>query len=261
MNIYPISTGYCSTHENIVLKGSKARGLKAHALAFLIEHPSGWMLFDTGYTPKVTASFKHWPYTVYGWLTPVFLGQTVAEQLPRFGITSLDIKRVIVSHFHADHIGGLTDFPNTRFVASRESWEHVQNKVGWKALKQGFIPLLMPEDFAERTDLVEFDSGPLPHLGPTHDLLGDGSLRLVSLPGHARGQMGLLAGNTLLVADGCWHSKALRQNIPPSSLAIRSFFDNPKSTYQTLHNLHLFHLSHPHVTVWPTHCPEVAEAV
>jgi glyoxylase-like metal-dependent hydrolase (beta-lactamase superfamily II) len=263
MTVHLLNTGYCTTHENIVLQGSRGATIRAHALAALIEHPSGWILFDTGYAPRVLDAFKVWPYRIYGWLTPTFLFDSVAAQLSQFGLTASDISTVILSHLHADHVGGLLDFPKARLVASRSAWEYAKGKSGFVALRQGFIPLLMPGDFEQRATLIDrFEDEALEHLGPTHAFLGDETLRLVQLPGHARGQLGLLVNNqTLLAADGCWHSRAFRENLPPSPIPLNLFFDDAKASLETIANLHQLHQSHPNLRIIPTHCPEAAVAL
>jgi glyoxylase-like metal-dependent hydrolase (beta-lactamase superfamily II) len=99
-------------------------------------------------------------------------------------------------------------------------------------------------------------------LGPTHDLFGDGVLRLVPLPGHARGQVGLYAetvrGPVLFAADGCWWSQSYRDNRPPHHLPMHLFFDDAAKTLETLRLLHSFSKAHPNVWIVPTHCPEIA---
>ena len=90
------------------------------------------------------------------------------------------------------------------------------------ALRRGFLPMLLPADFARRASFPNSFNGPLlPGLGPTCDYFGDGSLLLVLLPGHARGQIGMLAqtesGPVLFAADCCWLSRWLR---PTSSTPL-----------------------------------------
>ena len=263
MTLHLLNTGYCTTHENIVLRGGSRVALRAHALVALIEHPSGWVLFDSGYAPRVLEAFKLWPYGIYGYLTPTVLFEPVVAQLSRFGLRADDISTVILSHLHADHVGGLLDFPKAKIVLSKACWQHAKGKSGFAALRQGVIPTLLPPDLEQRATLIEhFNHEPLGNLGATYDLLGDGTLQLVRLEGHARGQLGLLVGKqTLLAADGCWHSRAFRENLLPSPLPLHLFFDNAKASLQTIANLHQLHQTQPHLQIIPTHCPEVAAQI
>jgi glyoxylase-like metal-dependent hydrolase (beta-lactamase superfamily II) len=262
-----IDTGYCTASEHHILRGGEHRTIKAHALAVLLEHPTaGKILFDTGYAPRVKLAFKHFPFQLYGALTPVTtrLEWSALAQLDRIGVKPSTISRVIVSHFHADHIGGLRDFKDSALIASREAFNDVRKARGFAALRRAFVPALMPNS-SHQFELVEsFASEPLEPFGATHDLFGDGSLRLVSLPGHARGQVGLFAqtsvGPVLFAADGAWTSEAIRENRPPAPLALR-LVGNPRETVKTLQNLHGFAQTHPNVWIIPTHCPEVAALI
>jgi glyoxylase-like metal-dependent hydrolase (beta-lactamase superfamily II) len=262
-----IDTGYCTASEHHVMRGGERKTFKAHALAVLLEHPTaGRILFDTGYAPRVKLAFKHFPFGLYGALTPITtrLEWSVLAQLDRIGIKPSMISSVIVSHFHADHIGGLRDFKDSRLIASRLAFDDVRGARGFAALRRAFLPALMPNS-SHQFELVDsFASEPLEPFGATHDLIGDGSLRLVSLPGHARGQVGLFAqtvvGPVLFAADGAWTSEAIRENRPPAPLALRLIGD-PRATVKTLRNLHEFGNAHPDVWIIPTHCPEVAALI
>jgi glyoxylase-like metal-dependent hydrolase (beta-lactamase superfamily II) len=205
---------------------------------------------------------RPWPFLLYRRATPLRFTpeQAAAHQLARFGLRPDDIRHVIISHFHADHVAGLRDFPAAQFVALRAAYADVAHRQGWAALRRAFIPALLPADFLKRAQLLDaFQGPPLPALGPTHDLFGDGSLRLVELPGHARGQIGMLANTTrgpvLLAADGAWQNRAIRELRPPH-LVASLIVDDARAVVETLNRLHAFSLARPDVALVPTHCPE-----
>jgi glyoxylase-like metal-dependent hydrolase (beta-lactamase superfamily II) len=262
-----LDTGYCTASEHHLMRGGEHKTIKTHAMAVLLEHPKfGKILFDTGYAPRVRKAFRSFPFQIYGALTPVTTRSewSVIAQLAKLGITPSDVSSVIVSHFHADHIGGLRDFPHSSLIASRQAFEDVNGRQGFSALRRAFVPALMP-DSLERFELIDgFKSEALGPFGATHDLVGDGSLRLVHLPGHALGQVGLLARTTIgpvfFASDGAWLSAAVRENRPPATVALR-LVGHPRETLQTLANLHAFGQSNPEVWIVPSHCPEVAALV
>jgi glyoxylase-like metal-dependent hydrolase (beta-lactamase superfamily II) len=258
-----INTGYCITHEHMVLRGGLRRTYKCYVLVAVLEHPTqGVWLFDTGYAPRVLQSFQKFPFQIYGSLTPVTTQESwsVKAQLKK------EVAGIIISHFHADHLGGLLDFPSAKFVCSQEAFSLVHNKTGLAALKCGFIPDLLPPDFQVRTTFItDFSAPSLPIFVENHDLFGDGSVRLVQLPGHARGQLGAWVetnqGSVLLAADGAWHSRSFRENCIPHWLPLTLFFDDAKTTVDTIAKLHRLHLEFPKVRIIPTHCPEIAQSV
>ena len=260
------TTGYTMGNRRFVERTSKSEQTRFHAFVGLIDHPThGLTLFDTGYAPRL-AKLKDIPGRLYSRLLPVVTNESlsIVSQLRQLGIATDDVKRVIVSHFHPDHIAGLKDFPNAEFIASRTAWQHVQDRRGFRALKQAFLPGLMPDDFEDRLHVIEtyHDAG----MGPfdkCHDLFGDGSVRCFELPGHAAGQIGALVQSgpderCFLVADAAWTTAAIRDNIMPH-FVTRLFVHSFKDIAATLKRLNEFNQQFPDIQLLPTHCPEVAK--
>lgn len=260
-----IDTGYCTVRKTVAY-GTGHGTTSCHAVCTLLHHSTrGWFLFDTGYAPRVVAAARSFPYSLYRLATPLHLSAstTAVRKIADFGLTPDAIQIVIVSHFHADHIGGLHDFDKTRFVASRAAFGAVAHRVGFDAVRRAFLPLLLPTDFMERA--TWFESLPqrksLPGLGEPRDLFGDGSCLLVALPGHATGQIGLLAqtiDNAILffVADAAYSAQAIRENIPFHPVT-RLFTNDTTAARTTLQALHDYHRAYPRTQLLPTHCPEV----
>lgn len=267
MTFRMLTTGYCLADESHVLRGGR-RGVSVQcpARVGVFEHAQGPVLFDTGYAAlHLFAAAKNFPYGLYLRATPLFTTpeESLAAQLQREGLRPEAVHTILISHFHADHIAGLKDFPSARFVTSAEGFDDVKDRRGWSALKRAFLPELLPADFTERVTLLGGFTGPeLAPFGPTHDLFGDGLLRLVRLPGHARGQLGLLAqtdgGEIFLVADAAYSRQAIRENRPPHPIT-HLFTDDSRAGRETLSRLHAFSVAHPEIRIYPTHCREQGE--
>lgn len=227
--------GSCRNPERIVRRGGSWRPVDLPSLVGVIRHPDhGVVLYDTGYAPRFFAETARWPGSAYARVTPVSCtdGDTAAAQLCRAGIDPRKVRLVLVSHFHADHIGGLRDFPAARFLYFRAALDPRWRGHGaLRQLRHGLLPGLLPPDFDARSEFVE-DRPPLPlplpsrgaDLGPGFDLLGDGSVLGVDLSGHVRGQLGLLvrpAGRppVLLAADACWSGRAVTHGELPHPMA------------------------------------------
>lgn len=256
-----LDTGFCTARSSLIATGTGWAEVRCHAPAFLIRHAvRGAILFDTGYAPRLAEAFAQWPDRLYKYVTPTTFGTPVVEGLQRFGVRASDVSMVIVSHLHADHVAGLRDFPQSRFVITRGALTLQQVSRGVDAVRRGIVQQLFPANFPQRSDVIDrFAHAALPHLGATHDLFGDGSIRLLPLPGHARGQLGALlrtqAGEVLLCADGAWTSQAFRELRAPH-LVTALMQDDMSSVRTTLRAIHDFALTHPGVTILPTHCPE-----
>lgn len=263
LDCYILDTGYCLASENHLIQGGARRTIHCHSLVALFRHPQhGWLLWDTGYAPRMLDETRRLPYWLYRLITPLRIRPELSAvaQLQRQGIAADQVKTIIISHFHADHLAGLRDFPAARLIANRQGYAEAAARRGLRALQRGFIPALLPPDFAGRADLLDdFAGPPVVGLGACHDLYGDGTLRLVYLPGHARGQFGLLAatqhGALLFAADGAWLARSIRELKAPGRLASL-IADQPEQVQQTLLNLQRFWQAHPDVRILPTHCPE-----
>ncbi len=258
-----LDTGYCLTPECAIIRGGSLRIARCHCLVALLLHPTeGWGLWDTGYAPRFLEETRPFPYRLYRWATPLPKqpDKSVLSQLGGMGLSAADIKWIVLSHLHGDHTAGIRDFPAARLVVTKQAFEHASNLSGLAAVRKAYIPALLPSDFALRATLLTcFDGPELEALGPTFDLFGDGSARLFLLPGHARGQMGMLAetanGPILLAADSVMHRASIREGKPPGAVT-RLISDDPDQVLPTILRLREFTIRHPEVPVYTTHCPE-----
>jgi glyoxylase-like metal-dependent hydrolase (beta-lactamase superfamily II) len=258
-----LDTGYCLAWEHHLMRGGRYRLVACHSLVALLGHPShGWLLWDTGYAPRILEATRQLPFWLYARAAPLRLRPDLAAavQLRHKGLQPADVSGVIISHFHADHVAGLRDFPGAQWIALRSAYNDVAWRRGLNALRRGFIPTLLPDEFGERATLLPpFTGALLPGLGRCHDLFGDGALKLVELPGHARGQIGLLArttrGRVFFAADGCWLTQSIRERRPPSRVT-HIFVDDPQAVRTTIAGLHSFSQAWPDVRIIPSHCPE-----
>ena len=268
-----LQVGSCRHPECMALRGGSLRPVVFPALCALIRHPTlGNWLFDTGYGSHFQAATDPFPERFYRWVTPNALpeNERLVVQLAALGLRPQDIDGVIISHFHADHIGALRDFPNATLVASHAGYAHVRGLSRVRGLSQGFLPALLPADFDGRSRFLEglpvvALPSELQPFGHGYDILGDGSLVAVPLHGHAHEQFGLLLrredGRTVfLSADACWSIKALRESRPPAWLAQRIFAD--RAGYRrTFEKLQTLSRQHPGVLLVPSHCQETARAL
>ena len=116
------ASGYCEAHARVVNPINGKGKTKFYAVWALLQIPSvGNVLFDTGYSEKFSIATNSFPNRFYRWATPVtFYKKNSAKNILRDkGIDAKDINYVIISHFHADHISALVDFPNAKFICSK----------------------------------------------------------------------------------------------------------------------------------------------
>jgi N-acyl homoserine lactone hydrolase len=136
---------------------------------YLIKHAQGWFLWDTGISDAVAAMPNGLapsdPKAVF-WRRP----KTLAAQLDQLGVTPADIKAMAVSHTHPDHIGNVEMFPATMLYVQKAEYE-------WPAANNE--PRFKP-------------AHPVTKLEGDRDVFGDGSVTILSTPGHTPGHQSLL---------------------------------------------------------------------
>ncbi len=237
-----------------------------HASFALIEHSKhGLILFDTGYSTRFYDETVTFPSSLYGRFAPAYTHEKLSaiEILKRNGISGDQINRVIISHFHADHIGGLRDFDRADFIAGPGAYDDVRNRRGFSAIRRAYLAGLMPNDSGKRIFQIEqFQDPGIGAFDHTHDLFGDGSIRLVQLPGHTKGQIGALLqtgpdSRSFLIADAVYtHASIDKFSMPHRVTSL--FIDSRKNLRATLQKLHRLKSDFPDIELIPCHSPEIA---
>lgn len=265
-----LRAGHCVHPQRATIRDGSVRPVIFPALSVLLIHPvEGPILFDTGYDPAFFAATRPFPERFYRWLTPVTLpgGADVASQLQRLGIAPTDVRHLVLSHFHADHIAGTHAFPNAAIHCARAGLDAACSSGRIKALMGGVLPALLPADIAVRARFFEDAPrttlpGALQPFTDAADILGDGSLLAVELPGHCPGHWGMVVaddrhGEHFLVADAAWSSDAIRRNMPPPRLTS-GLLGNANRVEETLARLHALWRRNPAIRLTPAHCTERA---
>ncbi|MHA7964264.1 MBL fold metallo-hydrolase [Paenibacillus sp. CAU 1782] len=260
------AAGYCRHPEFLTLAGGTFKPVSFPAGFALITHPErGYILFDTGYSERFFQETSKLPALLYRWITPVIFKEedSALNQLKRLGIEAEEIRYVVLSHFHGDHIAGLRDFPNASILYKGEAYDAVKGLPAFAAVKAAYLPGLLPDNLEERSLLME-DTARIP-LGEDfpfeygYDWFGDGSLIAVDVPGHAAGQIGLFlvteSGPYFLCADAVWSSRAFRERRKPHAAAriIMSSRTQYEDSFQRLCSLHE---RFPQIEIVPSHCAE-----
>ena len=224
--------------------------LDAPCLAWVLRHPdAGTILIDTGFHPDACESARK----DFGLPTSLIFGRLrpeapFDEQLRAAGVEPGAVEQVVMTHLHADHTSAMRLLPNAAFVVSRAEWAGAH---GRGAAAKGFIAKhLPPEDRVRQVD-------PSERFGPfakTLDLLGDGSIRLLSTPGHTRGHLSVLltlAGGrqVLAVGDAAYTRRAIAEGVLPL------LTDDDGRARRSLAELKAFSDEHPDAVVVPTHDP------
>lgn len=204
-----------------LLKGLRAGAdaIEAPCLAFVIRHPDGVILVDSGLHPDAHTNLGSdfgWPMRVlFKSLRPV--GPAFDEQLRAREIEPESIATVVMTHLHVDHTSALRLLPDAELVCTPQEWEAAHRPL---AAVNGYVASHLPAE--ERVRLVDLASDGVPHgpLARTHDLLGDGRVRLIWTPGHTPGHLSVLVstsrqGEILLVGDAAYSLRNIDEDLLP----------------------------------------------
>jgi N-acyl homoserine lactone hydrolase len=190
--------------------------------AFLVEHPDGLCLFDTGQTARASAPgwFPRWQPFFRLSRFELEPADEVAAQLRSRGIEPRRIRLVVLSHLHTDHVGGLDAFAAADVLVSRLEWERA---TGIRGRIRGYLPQHWPPALQPR--LVDFDGTAVGPFAASFDVTGDGRLLLVPTPGHTPGHASLLVRDErrswLLIGDMAHTAEELEQVAPAVSAWCR----------------------------------------
>lgn len=257
-----LKAGYCLQNEQYSIMKGKKKQTKFYAMFVLIKHSEkGYILYDTGYSTEFYNASNKFPYSIYAKVTPVCIKneESAKVQLEKIGIKNSEIKYIIISHFHADHIAGLKEFPQAKFICIESCFKSIQSDKGILAVKKAFLPELLPDDFSER--LITLDKKIQCNYEPfneCYDIFEDNSILGIDLSGHAKGQMGIIINAdkpVFFVSDACWYSSSYKKNLPPP-LWVRLLLGNNKEYLKTLDKLHSFYKQNPNIEIIPSHCNE-----
>jgi len=162
--------------------------------AYLIDHPqSGLVLVDTGINWEQAHEHDRYYRGVLHYVLDadeylLTREQELPAQVERLGYRCEDVRTVILTHFHEDHVGGLRYVPEAKVVAAQAEWQALKMKAF------GFVPIVYRKSIegVKVWGPVSFTSGPFHSFDTSQDLFGDGSVMLLPTPGHDPGHLCVL---------------------------------------------------------------------
>ena len=218
--IHVVTTGFVEQHREHRYGSSKPTmwwvltsrsWVKIPINAFAIEHRDGLVLFDTGMDPAIVSDPNYISSPIGRFLLRRIFrlhiepDDALDHQLKAIGHLASDVCKVVISHLHFDHIGGIAHVPQADLLVSQDEWQRLsapQPERDWVLREHIELPGAnwQPIEFASTSDPL------LTPFGGCYDVMGDESMILLPTPGHTPGSMSLLIRSTglppvLLVGD------------------------------------------------------------
>lgn len=187
---------------------------------YLIEHPKGLILVDAGWDPLVRTSPVKAMGIMQSMLSKVALpeGKAAVEQLDRLGYKPSDIDYLILTHLHADHVSGLKTLSDAKKI--------MVSDIELKTARRN--PIVYTSAMWSGVNLESFSFAPS-NLGPeklSFDLFNDGSVQLISTPGHTAGLTSLIVSSgdpfVLLCADVAYSERSWKEPVLPGLTTSKS---------------------------------------
>ena len=197
--LYAFTCGYITLPTSYFIGGEEGK-TKVPACVFLIDHPNGFTLFDTGFSDRFVGLQEG-----LGKIVDMPQEHPIADRLRALDVDPSDIQWIVNSHLHLDHAGGNHLLPNATIVIQDSEWEF------------GFSG----KDSAYATE--DFDTGqPVKRITGEHDLYGDGSVILFPTPGHTPGHQSArvltATGEAVLAGDCCNFRRSLDEMRMPDQV-------------------------------------------
>ena len=155
-------------------------GLKVQTTfsCYLIKHGDDYMIWDTGNAVGNT---------------PTAPKTSLVDLLAQLKVTPAQVKFVGISHYHGDHTGQVSAFPQSTLLIGKGDWD---------VLNAPKTPAVNSAPFTHWID----GGGKVEPLAGDRDVFGDGTVMVLNMPGHTPGHHSLLVklkqtGNVLITGD------------------------------------------------------------
>ncbi len=221
VKLFAMTCGWIGGDLGNFLAGEKGR-IVIPVPAYLIEHPKGRVLFDTGMHPDTQRDLRGRVGKLADTFDVTFRpGEEIKARLESLQIDPGSIKFIINSHLHWDHTGGNALIPNATMVLQKREWE--AGRVPEKIEANSFDP----KDYDIGHRLLQVDG--------EYDLFGDGSVVAVPTYGHTPGHQSLkvklASGDVVMTADACYMRKTLED------LHLPTIYDDAERMRESLRML------------------------
>ena len=198
IRLYALDCGRASAKDGGFLSDTGEYDGKPVAVAvpcFLIRHPKGTLLWDTGLSDKIAES----PNGVEQDGIHMSMAKTLARQLKELGLSAGEVTYLAFSHLHFDHTSNANAFEASTWIMNGSDLKWALGT----PTPFGVDPASFSAYSKAKTKMIEGD----------YDVFGDGTVRILKTPGHTPGHQVLVLqlrkSGTVILSGDLYH---LRDN-------------------------------------------------
>jgi glyoxylase-like metal-dependent hydrolase (beta-lactamase superfamily II) len=249
MAIYALPTG--AMHSQAVLAyrgGSPGESRDFTMTAFLVRHPRGDLLIDSGFGSQVDAQFSQLEPLMQ--MTSTYSKETPArDQLVDAGIDPASLAGVLLTHAHWDHVSGMTDLPGVPAWLPESEADFVRSDAPMAAIAHA-LPGLQLHPYA-------FADGPYLGYPRSLDVWGDGSIVIVPASGHTPGSVVIFVtlpeARYAFVGDIVWQSEGIERPAERPWIARHLVDQDADQVREQISHLAALHKRFPQIAMVPAH--------
>jgi glyoxylase-like metal-dependent hydrolase (beta-lactamase superfamily II) len=250
MAVLRLSTGVTHRSAAFAYRGGAFGDRRDFTMAaLLVRHPQGDLLVDTGFGRDVDAHLRLMPW-LFRVATRFERTRSAAEQLDAAGYDQRNLRALVLTHAHWDHVSGIPEFPGTPVLVTPEERRFIRDGGALTAVARSFRDVRFEE--------YGFEGGPYLGFPRSHDVYGDGAVVIVPAPGHTPGSvivfLALPRGQRFaLVGDLAWQREGitLREERP---FLLRALADrDPSQVRENLLRMSAIAARFPELRLVPAH--------
>jgi N-acyl homoserine lactone hydrolase len=224
LKLYAFSSGALTLGKGFLVNGAPMEPpIQVPVGFYVIKHPKGNVLFDTGNNDKIITDPSYWG-AAFTALKPVNTPDVAIDtQLKKIDLTPDDMTYVVVSHLHLDHGGNVAKFPKSTIVVQKSEIQNFfwpEPGTGANYILGDVLPLRgNSTPSANAVKMLQLDGD--------YDLFGDGTLVVKRWVAHTPGSQMMTVrlkntGLTILTGDNVYFRENVEKNIPPSTGLVYS---------------------------------------
>lgn len=245
-----LETGYLESPHAMNVRGGSWDKYRSGVMGVVLRHPKGTWLLDAGFGENAQQHFEDVTPAIMQAAASLTVKSGMAAQLKNIGLSPDDLDGILLTHAHWDHVSGLEDMLQVPLLLNAAEEDFIRSGSEHAALAARWVDDLTINQY-------EYDGPVVEGFGKSHDLMGDGSILLLAMPGHTPGSMAVLVNGVtkkwLFIGDTSWTNEGVAWPAEKPFIAKSMVETDAKQVANWLKQLHVMQLQNPDLQIVPAH--------